>query len=49
MHVGRQKGYMGAGMEGRVARWYARTRRNDMVDFRRQAKEFAASRISWNQ
>lgn len=36
-----QKAYKGTGMEGRVARWYARTRRNDMEDFRRQAEKFA--------
>ena len=36
------KAYKGAGMEGWVARWYARTRRNDMEDFRRQAKSIAA-------
>jgi ubiquinone/menaquinone biosynthesis C-methylase UbiE len=29
-------------MEGWVARWYARTRRKDMEDFRRQAKSIAA-------
>jgi ubiquinone/menaquinone biosynthesis C-methylase UbiE len=28
-------------MEGWVARWYTRTRRNDMDDFRRQAREVA--------
>ncbi len=31
-----------AAMEGWVARWYARTRRHDMADFRRQAAEVAA-------
>jgi ubiquinone/menaquinone biosynthesis C-methylase UbiE len=39
-----QKPYKGKGMEGRVAQWYARTRRNDMEDFRRQAKA-AAERL----
>jgi ubiquinone/menaquinone biosynthesis C-methylase UbiE len=34
-----QKGFKGAGMEGRTARWYARTRRNEMEDFRRQARK----------
>jgi ubiquinone/menaquinone biosynthesis C-methylase UbiE len=29
-------------MEGPVARWYARTRQNDMEDFRREAKAVAA-------
>jgi ubiquinone/menaquinone biosynthesis C-methylase UbiE len=41
MHTRNQKGYKGAGMEGRVARWYARTRRQDMEDFRRQARTVA--------
>ena len=36
-----QKAWKGMGMEGWVARWYARTRQNDMEDFRRQAKAFA--------
>jgi len=37
-----QKPHKGAGMEGWVARWYTRTRRNDMDDFRRQAQAVAA-------
>ena len=36
-----QKAWRGPGMEGPVARWYTRTRRNDMEDFRRQAREVA--------
>lgn len=32
------KPYKGLGMEGWVARWYTRTRRNDMEDFRREAR-----------
>jgi ubiquinone/menaquinone biosynthesis C-methylase UbiE len=36
------KPYKGKGMEGWLARWYARTRRNDMEDFRREAKAAAA-------
>lgn len=36
-----QKPWKGAGMEGWVARWYTRTRKNDMEDFRRQAKNVA--------
>ena len=36
-----QKAWKGMGMEGWVARWYARTRQNDMDDFRRQAKAVA--------
>lgn len=35
------KAWKGQGMEGRIARWYTRTRRNDMEDFRRQAKAVA--------
>ena len=35
------KGYKGAGMEGFIARWYAKTRGNDMEDFRRQARAVA--------
>ena len=42
MRTTNQKAFKGTGMEGRTARWYARTRRNDMEDFRRQAKAFAA-------
>jgi len=36
-----QKGWKGKGMEGWVARWYTRTRRKDMEDFRREAKAVA--------
>ena len=36
------KPWKGPGMEGWTARWYTRTRRNDMEDFRRQAKSVAA-------
>ena len=32
------KGYRGAGMEGWTARWYARTRQNDMDSFREAAQ-----------
>ena len=35
------KPYKGLGMEGWVARWYTRTRRNDMDDFRREAGNVA--------
>lgn len=35
------KPYKGLGMEGWVARWYTRTRRNDMEDFRREARNVA--------
>jgi len=37
-----QKPFKGKGMEGWLARWYTRTRSNDMEDFRRQAKSVAA-------
>ena len=37
------KAYKGMGMEGWVARWYTRTRRNDLEDFRRQARRMADS------
>jgi ubiquinone/menaquinone biosynthesis C-methylase UbiE len=37
-----QKPWKGKGMEGWTARWYTRTRRNDMEDFRRQARSVAA-------
>ena len=33
-----QKGHKGAGMEGWIARWYTRTRRNDLAAFRREAE-----------
>jgi ubiquinone/menaquinone biosynthesis C-methylase UbiE len=36
------KPYKGMGMEGLVARWYARSTQRDMEDFRRQAREVAA-------
>ena len=42
MGAGRQKPWKGKGLEGWVARWYARTRQNDMEDFRREAKAVAA-------
>lgn len=37
-----QSAFKGFGMEGWLARWYARTRRNDMADFRQQAQAVAA-------
>jgi ubiquinone/menaquinone biosynthesis C-methylase UbiE len=45
MHTIDQKPYKGTGMEGWLARWYTRTRRNDIEDFRRQAR-IAAERLS---
>ena len=36
-----QKPFKGKNMEGWIARWYTRTRSNDMEDFRRQAKSVA--------
>jgi ubiquinone/menaquinone biosynthesis C-methylase UbiE len=36
-----EKPWKGRGMEGWTARWYARTRRNDLEDFRRQAESVA--------
>jgi ubiquinone/menaquinone biosynthesis C-methylase UbiE len=41
MQTVEQKAWKGMGMEGIVARWYARTRQNDMADFRREAKAVA--------
>ncbi|HSY42298.1 MAG TPA: class I SAM-dependent methyltransferase, partial [Candidatus Acidoferrum sp.] len=35
------KPYIGMGMEGFVARWYARNTQRDLTDFRRQAGEIA--------
>ncbi len=35
------KAYKGKAMEGWTARWYTRTRRNDLEDFRRQARGVA--------
>jgi ubiquinone/menaquinone biosynthesis C-methylase UbiE len=35
------KPFKGSGMEGRTARWYARTRKNEIEDFRRQARNMA--------
>ena len=37
-----QKPWKGIGMNGWVARWYTRTRQNDMEDFRQAAKAVAA-------
>lgn len=37
----RNKGFKATGMEGRTARWYARTRRNEMEGFRQQAQRVA--------
>jgi len=36
-----QKAFKGTGMEGWIARWYARTRKNEAEDFRRRAKSVA--------
>jgi ubiquinone/menaquinone biosynthesis C-methylase UbiE len=36
------KPYIGMGMEGFVARWYAKNTHRDLNDFRRQAREIAA-------
>src|SRR6516164_5410889 len=41
MQAANHKAWKGMGMEGGVARWYARTRQNDMADFRREAKDVA--------
>ena len=41
MQASAQKGWKGIGMEGMIARWYARTRRNDVDDFRQEAKAVA--------
>jgi len=37
MQTTSHKPWKGTAMEGRVARWYSRTRRNDIEDFRREA------------
>ncbi len=37
-----QKGYRGMGMEGSVARWYEKTTRKDLAEFRRLAARLAA-------
>jgi ubiquinone/menaquinone biosynthesis C-methylase UbiE len=39
---GSAKPFKGLGMEGWVARWYTRTRRNDTEDFRSEARAVAA-------
>ena len=41
MHTTAKKPYKGTGMEGWLARWYARTRGNDLADFRQQAAAVA--------
>ncbi len=38
MGTAEQKAWKGKGMEGWVARWYTRTRRNDMENFHREAR-----------
>jgi ubiquinone/menaquinone biosynthesis C-methylase UbiE len=35
------KGYRGMSMEGVIARWYAKGRRNEMADFKREAESVA--------
>jgi len=35
------KAYKGMGMDGWIARWYARTREHDLADFREQARAVA--------
>jgi ubiquinone/menaquinone biosynthesis C-methylase UbiE len=45
MQTMKRKGYKGAGMEGWVARWYTRTRGNDLKDFHEQAA-LAAKNLS---
>jgi ubiquinone/menaquinone biosynthesis C-methylase UbiE len=42
MHKDMARTRKDSGMEGWVARWYARTRHNDMQDFRREADKVAA-------
>lgn len=37
-----EKAYRGMGMEGSVARWYEKTTRRDMEEYRRLAAQFAA-------
>ena len=37
----RDKGYKGIGMEGRIARWYAKNTWKDIAAFRRLAERFA--------
>lgn len=37
-----EKAYKGMGMEGSVARWYEKTTRRDMDEYRREAQRFAA-------
>jgi ubiquinone/menaquinone biosynthesis C-methylase UbiE len=41
MPANANKPFKGLGMEGWIARWYARTRSHDLEDFRRQAKKTA--------
>ena len=41
MEGAEQKPWKGKGMEGWVARWYTRTRRKDIEDFRREARGVA--------
>ncbi len=39
--AGRDKGYKGLGMEGPIARWYAKTTQKDLGEFRRLAGRLA--------
>ena len=42
MTAAAQKGYKGMGMEGPVARWYEKTTRKDLEEFRQTAERLAA-------
>ncbi len=42
MTAAAQKGYKGMGMEGSVARWYEKTTRKDLDDFRKTAERLTA-------
>jgi ubiquinone/menaquinone biosynthesis C-methylase UbiE len=44
MPIANRKPYKGLGMEGLIARWYTRTRSNDLGEFRSQARR-AAERL----
>jgi ubiquinone/menaquinone biosynthesis C-methylase UbiE len=43
MTIATQKAYKGMGMEGSVARWYEKTTRKDMAEFRKLAERLRAS------
>jgi ubiquinone/menaquinone biosynthesis C-methylase UbiE len=49
MNTGKDRGYKGVGMEGRIAAWYARNTRKDMAQFQALADRFASEMADGSQ